>query len=134
MAKDPINLLLVDDDVINVYLIKKIVERTGYNVITTSKANGEEAIAYLYNVIKNNETFPNLILVDINMPILNGWEFIEEYQKMNTTYKPSMYMLSSSIFDTDIEKSKLYDTVKGFISKPLGVDYLKNLFETLENH
>lgn len=132
MVKPPINLLVVDDDAINVYLIKKIIEKTGYNVVTESKPNGEAALDYLTDLIKNNGTFPNLILVDINMPILNGWEFIEAYQKLETNYTPSMFMLSSSIFDSDIEKSKLYSSVKGFITKPLGLDYLKNLFATLE--
>jgi CheY-like chemotaxis protein len=123
-----INLLVIDDDDINIFIIKKIVEKTGYNVEMTAKTNGKLAIEYL----KEKAAFPDLILIDINMPILNGWEFIEAYEELGTNHKVDMYMLSSSVYENDIEKAKSYKTVKGFISKPLSIDRLIELLKGIE--
>jgi len=127
-----INLLVIDDDDINIFIIKKIVEKTGYNVEMIAKTNGQLAIDYVREII-DTPNFPNLILIDINMPILNGWEFIEAYELLGITRKVDMYMLSSSVYENDIEKAKSYKTVKGFISKPLSIDRLIELLKGIED-
>jgi len=124
-----INLLVIDDDDINIFIIKKIVEKTGYEALMVAKTNGQLAIDYLKELIENNQPFPHLILIDINMPVLNGWEFLESYEKMGIKEHVDMYMLSSSVYENDIEKAKTYKTVKGFISKPLSIERLIELFE-----
>ena len=128
-----IDLLVIDDDDINIFIIKKIVEKTGYQVNMVSKTNGQLAIDYLNELQNQQQTLPNLILIDINMPVLNGWEFLEAYEKMNTTQKIDMYMLSSSVYENDIEKAKTYKTVKGFISKPLSINRLIELFDGINS-
>ena len=132
MMDSKINLLVIDDDDINIFIIKKIVEKTGYNVEMTAKTNGQLAIDYVKEII-DTPNFPNLILIDINMPILNGWEFIEAYELLGNTRKVDMYMLSSSVYENDIEKAKSYKTVKGFISKPLSIDRLIELLKGIED-
>jgi CheY-like chemotaxis protein len=126
-----INLLVIDDDDINIFIIKKIVEKTGFPVNMVAKTNGQLAIDYLNEIAGDAEQFPHLILIDINMPVLNGWEFIEAYEKMNITKAVDMYMLSSSVYENDIEKAKTYKVVKGFISKPLSIDRLIELFKAV---
>ncbi|RZM28582.1 MAG: response regulator, partial [Pedobacter sp.] len=106
---------------------------TGYQVNMVSKTNGQLAIDYLKELQTQQQTLPNLILIDINMPVLNGWEFLEAYEKMNTTQKIDMYMLSSSVYENDIEKAKTYKTVKGFISKPLSINRLIELFDGINS-
>lgn len=130
MMDNKINLLVIDDDDINIFIIKKIVEKTGYNVNMVSKANGLLAIDYLEATLDKDE-FPHLILIDINMPVLNGWEFLDAYENLNITQKADMYMLSSSVYENDIEKAKTYAKVKGFISKPLSIERLIELFKQL---
>ncbi|WP_129718204.1 response regulator [Pedobacter sp. SYP-B3415] len=132
MARSKINLLVIDDDDINIFIIKKIVEKTGYDVDMVSQANGKLAIDYLQETLGSDRPFPDLILIDINMPVLNGWEFIEAYEKLNIDKNPDMYLLSSSVYENDIEKAKTYSIVNGFISKPLAIDRLKELFDALE--
>jgi CheY-like chemotaxis protein len=126
-----IDLLVIDDDDINIFIIKKIVEKTGYDINMVSKTNGQLAIDHLTNILEKNETFPQLILIDINMPVLNGWEFLEAYDNLNVIQRVDMYMLSSSVYENDIEKAKTYKKVKGFISKPLSINRLIELFDNL---
>lgn len=127
MTTSKINLLVIDDDEINIFIIKKIVAKTGYNVEMVSKNNGQLAIEYLKEVSDDKEKFPHLMLIDINMPVLNGWEFLEAYDELNPALKSDMYMLSSSVYENDIEKAKTYKTIKGFISKPLSIERLTEL-------
>lgn len=131
MTDSKINLLVIDDDEINIFIIKKIVAKTGYNVEMVSKNNGQLAIDYLTEVANNGSNFPHLMLIDINMPILNGWEFLEAYQKLNSPQKSDMYMLSSSVYENDIEKAKTYKSIKGFISKPLSIERLTELLRLI---
>jgi len=125
-----INLLVIDDDDINIFIIKKIVEKTGYNVNMVAKSNGLLAIDHLKATLDQDD-FPHLILIDINMPVLNGWEFLDVYEELNITKRVDMYMLSSSVYENDIEKAKTYAKVKGFISKPLSIERLIELFKQL---
>lgn len=127
MPNEPISLLVIDDDDINIFIIKKIVEKTGYNVDMFSKSNGQQAVDYFKECTELNHKYPDLTLIDINMPVLNGWEFIEAFEAMNITHDIDMYMLSSSVYENDIEKAKSYKSIKGFISKPLSIDRLKEL-------
>jgi CheY-like chemotaxis protein len=131
MTNQKINLLVIDDDDINIFIIKKIVEKTGYNVDMVAKGNGQLAIDYLQSTL-NQPNFPELILIDINMPILNGWEFLEAYDELDISSRVDLYMLSSSVYENDIEKAKTYSKVKGFISKPLSMERLIELFKLLE--
>ena len=132
MLDTKINLLVIDDDDINIFIIKKIVEKTGYAINMVSKSNGQQAIDYLNDVISANQPLPHLILIDINMPVMNGWEFVEAYQTLGIEQRVDLYILSSSVYENDIEKTKSYSTVKGFISKPLSIERLKELIKELE--
>ncbi|MEQ7800727.1 response regulator [Pedobacter sp. ASV1-7] len=131
MMDNIINLLVIDDDDINIFIINKIVEKTGYNVKMVSKANGLLAIDHLKSST-NQEDLPDLILIDINMPILNGWEFLHAYEELHISKNIDMYMLSSSVYENDIEKAKTFSKVKGFISKPLSIERLIELFKELQ--
>ncbi|MFP5078937.1 response regulator [Pedobacter sp. JCM 36344] len=131
MMASKINLLVIDDDDINIFIIKKIVAKTGYNVEMVSKNNGQLAIDYLATLKDDPEKFPDLMLIDINMPVLNGWEFLKAYDELDSKLKSDMYMLSSSVYENDIEKAKTYKTIKGFISKPLSIERLSELLKVV---
>ncbi|WP_316823243.1 response regulator [Pedobacter gandavensis] len=132
MITSKIKLLVIDDDDINIFIIKKIVEKTGYNVEMVAKTNGQMAIDYINMTISLQESLPQLVLIDINMPVLNGWEFLDAFGLLNIPNKIDMYMLSSSVYENDIEKAKTYQSVKGFISKPLSIERLTELFKMVE--
>lgn len=131
MLDNKINLLVIDDDDINIFIIKKIVEKTGFDINMVAKSNGQQAIDYLNETISEQQTLPNLVLIDINMPVMNGWEFVEAYQTLGIKQNVDLYILSSSVYENDIEKTKSYSTVKGFISKPLSIERLSELIKAL---
>ncbi|WP_113651941.1 response regulator [Pedobacter namyangjuensis] len=132
MLDNKINLLVIDDDDINIFIIKKIVEKTGYDIDMVAKSNGQLAIDYVNDTLANNvDKFPNLILIDINMPVMNGWEFVEAYSTISGTPEADLYILSSSVYENDIEKTKSYPNVNGFISKPLSIERLTELLKAI---
>ena len=94
--------------------------------------NGKIAIDQLYEIqSKDSGMMPDYILLDINMPIMNGWEFLDEYKRLNIDPggKCKIYIISSSVFSNDINKSRSYPLVIDFVSKPLNIDKVKDLFK-----
>lgn len=124
------NLYVIDDDKIYHFLLKNLFKQNGINVLSTFFVNGADAIDH----IKKNPTediLPDLILLDVNMPIMNGWQFLEEFAKIADTLikKPVIYMISSSNNEVDINKSKEFDgAVKGYFLKPICKEDLEKIF------
>jgi CheY-like chemotaxis protein len=124
------NLYVIDDDKIYHFLLKNLFKQNGIEVVSTFFVNGSDAIDY----IKKNtgeEILPDLILLDVNMPIMNGWQFLEEFGKISKdlTKTPTIYMISSSNNEVDINKSKEFDgAVKGYFLKPICKEDLDKIF------
>ncbi|HTM98298.1 MAG TPA: response regulator [Pedobacter sp.] len=133
MSDSKLNLLVIDDDDINIFIIKKIVEKTGFDIEMVARNNGQQALDYLNETISQKKALPSLVLIDINMPVMNGWEFIEAYEELSIEQKVDMYILSSSVYENDIEKTKGYKTVRGFISKPLSMERLTELIKAIRH-
>ena len=125
------NVLLIEDDPITIMVCDRIMKMTGFAEQVQSKENGQEAIKYIQSIIEDQTTFPEIIFLDINMPVMNGWEFIEAYEALGIEHKVDMYILSSSVYENDIEKTKGYKAVKGFISKPLSMERLTELVNAI---
>jgi CheY-like chemotaxis protein len=118
-------VLLVEDDPITILVCKRTIEIAGFANEVKSVVNGQEAIDYL----KEAESQPDLILLDLNMPILNGWEFLDWFGTWVSGLPavPAVYILSSTVDPEDQRKAMEYPNVKGFISKPLTREHLGNL-------
>jgi len=129
-------VLLVDDDEINNFISIKLIKKALLNTEIMACLNGKFAIDQLVEIQrKDPDKMPDYILLDINMPIMNGWEFLDEYKRLNIdpVGKCKIFIISSSVFSNDINKARSYPLVKDFISKPLNVDKIKELF-TVEDH
>jgi len=125
-----VSILLVDDDEINNFISVKLIKKTLINTAIKTCLNGKFAIDELvYTQEHSPDELPDYILLDINMPIMNGWEFLEEYEKLkiDPEGKVKIYIISSSVFNNDINKAKSYPLVRDFISKPLSIDKIKDM-------
>jgi CheY-like chemotaxis protein len=130
-----ISILLVDDDEINNFISIKLIKKALLSTEIMACLNGKFAIEQLVSIQKKDPNkLPDYILLDINMPIMNGWEFLDEYKRLNIDplSKSKIYIISSSVFSNDINKARSYPLVKSFISKPLSVEKIKEMFE-IEN-
>jgi CheY-like chemotaxis protein len=126
-------IMCIDDDPITLMLFKKVVQKASFAKEITNATNGEEAIL-LINNITNQETKPQLIFLDLNMPVMGGWEFLDLFNASNyfTLNNTKVIILTSTIDPEDIKKSKSYPNVIEFLSKPITVemlDYLKSKIE-----
>ncbi|MCB9261722.1 MAG: response regulator [Flavobacteriales bacterium] len=116
-------IYLVDDDEIQNLINTRVVGLVSQSVAVRTFSGGEAAL----KALDTETSFPQLIFLDINMPKMNGWGFLDEFTKRD--YPISIYMLSSSINSKDIEKSQTYKAVNGFISKPLVAEKLAEILK-----
>ena len=118
---------VVDDDAIYQIIVNKIIQRSEMFSAISSFKNGKDAIDTLQNSLENIELLPDIILLDINMPIMDGWEFMEEMGllKSQINKQINIYIVSSSIAVEDKNKSKTYPDILGYLSKPITTENLK---------
>lgn len=121
---------LVDDNPIFLLTAKKMFQllKAG-NGISTFK-NGLEALNRLKRLNETGKKMPDLILLDINMPVMNGWNFLDALRKEKITGL-NIYLLSSSIDPVDIQRAASYKELKGYLTKPLTLDTLKYVIDKL---
>ncbi len=123
---------IIDDDPIFVFGVKKIMELIGFSKNIMVFQNGEEALNNLKAIISANEKLPDVILLDLNMPILDGWQFLDEFVKIPCEKKIIIYIVSSSVDPDDILRAKSYEWVSDYIVKPVTVAKLKEVLVDLE--
>lgn len=120
-------ITIVEDDPITTLIIKKMLEKSLEGIIIKDFKNGQEAYQTLIAEYQKNNTLPDLILLDINMPIMNGWEFLDAFQSYKKDKYVPVIMLTSSIDQEDIKKSRQYPKVKGYFSKPLDGEKIQEI-------
>lgn len=132
-------VICVDDDPIALLLSKLVLAKSDFASQVITAANGEIAIQYLERpeVIAENNSSENplVILLDLNMPVMDGWEFLEQFSTTlySQHYKAAkVILLSSSIDPNDIERSKDFPMVSAFLPKPLTKEMLQTILEKIE--
>lgn len=125
------NIFVVDDDLIYHLIIKKLLKKNNIDINPSFFENGQEALNGLKSKINNNEATPDLILLDINMPVLDGWQFLEEFQKIKNFIKNEIviYIISSSDNLADKNRAKDFnEEIKDYYLKPVTGDAIKSIF------
>lgn len=127
------SVLLIDDDEATNFFNEVVLEESGYVEEIIIKQSGFDALRYLTNKIEGNYPQPELIFLDINMPGMDGWEFIEAYKNLPTNQRANaiIIMLTTSLNPDDQEKAESYQVISTFMHKPLSKAHLD---EILENH
>ena len=122
-------ILLVDDNNDDNIYHKIVIERMDITKRIEIAMNGIEALAFLK---KENQVIPELIFLDINMPKMNGWEFLEQYKNLNLNQKAriTIMMLTTSANPDDIRKAKEIEEVTGYQTKPLTTEMLNEILDT----
>ncbi len=132
MIENNRTLCLIDDDVVHQFIIKKLAQGIeSYLEEVLVFSNGEEAIDYIKSVSETTNELPDLILLDLNMPIMDGWEFLDEYLIIAPTLKKKIkiYILSSSDNPEDIKKARQYQRISDYLIKPINEIQLASLLE-----
>ncbi|HJS01605.1 MAG TPA: response regulator [Flavobacterium sp.] len=120
---------VVDDDPIYQIIMNKIIVKSGFFSSILSFTNGKKAIKALKNCIENQSDFPDIILLDIEMPVLDGWGFIDEIDSLKTPINTEIkiYISSSSIAIEDKERAKNNRAILGYLCKPISLEDIKRL-------
>ncbi|MFN4005902.1 MAG: response regulator [Chitinophagaceae bacterium] len=124
------NVLLVEDDPITVLVCERIIKMTGFSEVVNTMDNGKDAIEFIKEKIaSDHKNLPDVIFLDINMPIMNGWEFLQHFDtiKEQLPKLPQIFILSSTVDPEDFKRAASYPTVKNFISKPLIKEHLDEI-------
>lgn len=131
--KTPVNICIVDDDDIYQFTVVKTLELLEFEKKIVVFSDGEEALTFLMDNLNANEELPDVIFLDINMPIMDGFQFMEEYSKIKSQLgkKTIIYMVSSSVDPVDIEKAKRISDISDYIIKPIEPGKLKSIMEKL---
>lgn len=120
-------VLLIDDDEVNNFVCESIIRSHNFAEEVLSFERAEDAIEFLKKSSHStSKDFPDLIFLDINMPGMDGWSFIEEYRQLpeQCTKHCCLFMLSSAVDRKDIMNAKSNEEVKEFFSKPLSPEIL----------
>jgi CheY-like chemotaxis protein len=131
-------VICIDDDPIALLLSKLVISKANFASEIVTLANGLEGICYLEKeevIVENrNAAIPLLILLDLNMPVMDGWEFLEQFSArlVGDYVGTKIILLSSSIDPSDIQKSKQFDMVVDFFPKPLTKEILQIILQKIK--
>ncbi len=124
---------IIDDDPIFIFGARKVMELADVCNGFLIYSNGQEALEALQSLIFANEKLPDVILLDLNMPILDGWQFLEEFVKVPVHKKIIIYIVSSSVDPQDVLRAKSFEIVSNYIVKPITMKSLVTVLEEIEH-
>ncbi len=123
MDESPV-ICLIDDDEIYQFIFQRQVENCKLASRVLIFPNGQKGFDYLKKSLKESRTLPDNIFLDINMPIMDGWQFLEEFSLIKKQFPKiiNIYLVTSSIDERDIEKANNILDVKEYLIKPISED------------
>lgn len=127
MSKKIDLILLVDDDRHDNFFHQRVIESTGVCEEVRIAKSGLDAIEYLKRAALQEVAMPDLIFLDINMPKMNGWEFVEAYGRLDFPQQTKIVMLTTSLNPEEKAKANHNPLIQKFISKPLTAEILEEL-------
>jgi CheY-like chemotaxis protein len=125
---------IIDDDKIYQFMLTRLIKNNVLSERIVTFMDGEKAIQYLSENKADTKNIPDIIFLDINMPIMDGWQFLEEYANIKAELKKKIViiMLSSSVNPIDVERANKITEIADYIVKPIKSEELKRVFDSLE--
>lgn len=119
------HVFIVDDDPIAIMILKKLLEKCDFHSAPLSFKNGKEALDHFQSTYTSTDQY--VIFLDINMPVMNGWEFLDALDTFTVPEKTTVFLVTSSVDETDKIRAQRYPFVSRFLSKPVSVATLNEL-------
>lgn len=129
---EKIHLSIIDDDDVYCFTTELLLRRVLRVFRISVFNNGSDAIQYLHKNHRTPNEIPDIVLLDINMPVMDGWQFLNELSSFGEQLlkSPCIYMVTSSIWPQDRKRAEVYPAIRGFASKPI----FEKDFETIINN
>ena len=126
-------IMLIDDDEIHSNLCYELILKSGITQSVSIFNDAEEGLQFIRENVSKPEVLPDLIFLDINMPFMDGWEFLDAYEAVKPEIEKEivLILLTSSVYKNDIEKAKQYKSVVEYIKTPISIN---KLLETKEEY
>lgn len=124
---------IIDDDPVYIFAAKRLLNLSDFCENFTIFNNGEDAINALTPILKSGKNIPDVILLDLNMPIMDGWQFLDEFIHIKSLKKITLFIVSSSIDPMDLKKAKDYELVSDYIIKPLSKRSLEDIMKCIDD-
>jgi two-component system chemotaxis response regulator CheY len=121
-------VFIIDDDPIHQRIAQIMISKNQIYDVFFSYTDADKALDFLKANSDDQEKLPDVILLDLNMPVVDGWDFLEAFEVIKNDLKKTIrvFIVTSSVDEKDIVRSKLFSSVKGFISKPLTPDLIRS--------
>ena len=134
MMEAKTKFIIIDDDHVNNTICQMTIQIGLPNSDIKTFLIAEEGLAYISTKYLTTDN-PTILLLDINMPSLSGWDFLDLYENLDTKIKEQIqiHMLSSSVDPNDKKRAEKNKNVKGFIEKPITIDMLQKIFGYTNN-
>lgn len=131
----PIRLsCIIDDDPIYIFGLRRCMEISNFCQELLIFNNGKEALEAFLKLANSEASFPEVVFLDIDMPIMDGWEFLDNLSCVNFKKPITIYLVSSSINPADINRAKKSNKISQFYSKPITHDMLKKMLSEHNLH
>lgn len=123
---------IIDDDEVIIYLTDIIIKNVEFceKLATFTRAN--DALEALRVALETGKDIPSVILIDLNMPVMDGWRFLDELVKIDTKKQVPVFIFTSSIDSRDMERAQKYGIVKDYIIKPLTIHKINKILRLLK--
>lgn len=130
MSNTGVSIMIVDNDQVNSFVLKNIITRNYSDAKVELLPDGAEALEELKRLDQSAEDFPSVILLDIYMPVMDGFEFLDQYMREFAHKSSIIFAMSNSLIKEDQQRANEYEVVKGFITKPLIYNNIEFIVET----